>query len=44
MFKDNYKNTILDFNHIQYFLNLDQFHCVHDLQKKWNLVYILILA
>ena len=31
-------------NHIQYFLNLDQFHCVHDLQKKWNLVYILILA
>ena len=34
----------LHFYCLNNFPYLDHFHCLHDLQKNWNLVYILKLA
>ena len=36
--------SYLQFNCLGDFHYLDHFHCLHDLQKNWSLVYILRLA
>ena len=37
-------NSYLHFYCLNDFHYLDHFHCLHDLQKNWNLMYILKLA
>ena len=36
--------SYLPFHCLDDFHYLDHFHCLHDLQKNWNLIYILKLA
>ena len=36
--------SYLPFHFLDDFHYLDHFHCLHDLQKNWNLMYILKLA
>ena len=36
--------SYLPFHCLDDFHYLDHFHCLHDLQKNWNLMYILKLA